>query len=85
MRFPDIIVVSWQCDCNAYISHSIDLCQINVAVTCNGCRNVYTVAIGDIDVPVSIIAPTPLSLVKSPATPGHVKSADSPPQDGIPV
>ncbi len=30
-RFPDIIVISWQCDCDQYMSHSIDLADINVA------------------------------------------------------
>ena len=69
-RFPDIIVISWQCDCDHYMSHSIDLADINVSRTCEKCRRVYTIAVGDLDVPISVIPP---------------RASDSQPQDGIPV
>lgn len=57
-RFPDIIVISWQCECDAYMSQSIDMANINVDRVCEKCRMSYTLAIGDIDVGVDVTART---------------------------
>lgn len=56
-RFPDIIVISWQCDCNAYVSHSVDIANVEYMVVCRGCSRPYTLIVGDLDVPVSVIPP----------------------------
>ncbi len=69
-RFPDIIVISWQCDCDNYMSHSIDLADINVARTCEKCRRVYTIAIGDFDVPISVIPPRAALAIVENSPPG---------------
>ncbi len=69
-RFPDIIVISWQCDCNAYMTHSIDVANVEYTVACRACSRPYRLAVGDLDVPISVIPP---------------RASDSTPQDGIPV
>ncbi len=69
-RFPDIIVISWQCDCGAYMSQSIDVPNVTFGTICRDCGRVYTLAIGDLDVPISVIPP---------------RASDTQPQDGIPV
>ena len=69
-RFPDIIVISWQCDCGAYMSQSIDVPNVTYGTICRDCGRVYTLAIGDLDVPISVIPP---------------RASDTQPQDGIPV
>ncbi len=56
-RFPDIIVISWQCDCGAYMSQSIDVPNVTYGTICRDCGRVYTLAIGDLDVPISVIPP----------------------------
>jgi len=57
-RFPDIIVISWQCECGQYMTESIDISNINVDRVCEKCRMSYTVAIGEIDVNVDVTART---------------------------
>ncbi len=57
-RFPDIIVISWQCECGQYMTESIDISNINVDRVCEKCRMSYTVAIGEIDVEVEVTART---------------------------
>src|SRR6266568_628578 len=57
-RFPDIIVISWQCECGQYMTESIDISNVNVTLVCEKCRMSYTVAIGEIDVNVDVTART---------------------------
>ena len=54
MRFPDIIVISWQCDCGAYMSQSIDVANVTYGTICRDCGRVYTLAIGNLDVPIDV-------------------------------
>ena len=56
-RFPDIIVVSWQCECHAYSSHSIDVSNVEYTVACRGCERSYKLLVGDLDVPITVIPP----------------------------
>ncbi len=57
-RFPDIIVISWQCECGEYMTESIDISNVTVDRVCEQCRMSYTIAIGEIDVEVDVTART---------------------------
>ncbi len=69
-RFPDIIVISWQCDCDVYMTHSIDVTNVEYTVLCRACSRPYRLAVGDLYVPISVIPP---------------RASDTQPQDGIPI
>ena len=52
-RFPDIVVISWQCDCNQYHSLSIDEVHVVKEVPCK-CGQIFFVYLDDLDVDVDI-------------------------------
>ncbi len=52
------------------MSQSIDVPNVTFGTICRDCGRVYTLAIGDLDVPISVIPP---------------RASDTQPQDGIPV
>ena len=55
-RFPDIAVISWQCDCGSYLSYSIDLVLISIVLYCTNveCKKAYNLDLKDINIDVEI-------------------------------
>jgi hypothetical protein len=61
-RFPDITVISWECDCGAHLTFSTTALRGNCFHTCYQCQQAYGLILDDILINVDVDPIPPLDI-----------------------